>query len=253
MLALLVASHALAPPKVLRGNEAKRYCTPAATLCATSILAAKEPTEMAILSSALSRDLSTRLSGRAALVTLEDDEDGLIGCAAVEIGMLSPAALDMQRLGRGADLDYDVRSRPLLSSLAVSPQYRRRGLGKKLCREVESWARSEGFDEVLLKVEQDNGRARKLYRSVGYRVVSVDREAERPEAGRNGLIFVKTTQVAMRKDLKNPPLDTVVSTAALVAAAAYVSVSFPEQLAEAASLVQAGRLADVVQLLLSGF
>ena len=164
--------------------------------------------------------------------------------------MLSPAALDMQRLGRGADLEYDVSSRPLLSSLAVSPKYRRRGLGKKLCREAESWARSEGFDEVLLKVELDNGRARKLYRSLGYRVVSIDREAERPEAGRTGLVFVKTTQVAMRKDLKNPPLDTVVSTVALIAAVAYVPNSFPEQLAEAWSLVQAGKLPELLQSVL---
>lgn len=250
LLAAGLVSLALAPPQVLTGVEARRACSSAGKLCAQAILAAKEPTETAILANALSRDLSDRLSGNAALVTVEDDEDGLIGCAAVEVCMLSPAALDMRRLGRGADLDYEVCNRPLLSSVAVSPRYRRRGLGKKLCREVEKWAKAEGFDEVLLKVERDNRRARSLYQKLGYRVVALDREAERPEAGPGGVVFVKTTQVAMRKDLKYPPLDSVLSVAALVAVAAYAYLTFPEQLAEAANLAQNGELLDAARLLI---
>lgn len=199
----------------------------------------------------MSRDLSERMAGpSAALMTIEDEDDELIGCAAVEVCMLSPDALDMRRLGRGADMEYDICNRPLLSSLAVSGRYRRRGLGKKLCREVEKWAKSEGYDEVLLKVEQDNRRARNFYRAIGYRVVAVDRDAERPIAGPTGLKFVKTTQVAMRKDLKYPPLDSVLTVAAFVATAVYVNVAFPEQVLQAASLIQAGELSGAARLLL---
>ena len=73
LLAAGLVSLALAPPQVLTGVEARRACSSAGKLCAQAILAAKEPTETAILANALSHDLSDRLSGTLRL-SVEDDE-----------------------------------------------------------------------------------------------------------------------------------------------------------------------------------
>lgn len=250
MLTLLLTAAALSPPQVLTGAKARRACQPAALLCAEAILAAEDGVERAILASALSRDLSQRMSGEAMLVTLDDDDGELIGCCAIEVCMLSPAALDMRRVGRGADVEFDVCSRPLLSSLAVSSRFRKKGLGMALCREAEAWAKAEGFDEILLKVEQDNRRARNLYRKLGYRDVAVDKQAERPVASCSGLKFVPTVQVAMRKDLTRPPLDSILKPLALIAAGCYLQAEDGEQLSHALSLLQGGQAADALNILL---
>ena len=144
----------------------------------------------------------------------------------IDVCNLSPAAIDEQRIGgRLAALEANVEERPLLSSLAISPRFRRRGLAKRLCREAEAQASEWGYPEVLLRVERDNGKARNLYRKVcdrpahacaarrcatdsprppangavppqvGYRVVALDKDAERPEAGPGGLRYVPTVQV----------------------------------------------------------
>ena len=240
---------ALTPVKLLTGQAARRACSATGALCAEAILNANEGRSKAILSNALARDLSNRMGQEAALVVAEDEDDGeLIGCCAIEVGKYSPAALTRDRVGQAAE---DILSRPLLSSLAVRPGYRRKGLGKRMVREVEAWAKDEGFDEVLLKVERSNGKARNLYRNLGYRIVAVDKEAERPEAGKNGLTFVPTTQVAMRKDLRYPPLDSVAFAAASTAAVIYVSAVYQTPLAEAASLAGAGELAEAARVVLA--
>ena len=105
LLAAGLVSLALAPPQVLTGVEARRACSSAGKLCAQAILAAKEPTETAILANALSRDLSDRLSGNAALVTVEDDEDGLADSHTSGVAFqedIRPLQTDVPGLGGGA-------------------------------------------------------------------------------------------------------------------------------------------------------
>ena len=140
---------AMGTPTVRRaqpGREAMSLCFPVAELCAEAICDASDRTEKAIMTSALERDLRQRVGGGgrtsegAGMWIVEDDDDNVVGSVAIEVSALSPAALDAQRL-RGNPLDADVRARPLLSSLAISPQYRRRGLAKKLCTAAEAAAR----------------------------------------------------------------------------------------------------------------
>lgn len=50
-----------------------------------------------------------------------------------------------------------------LSNLCVSPNARRRGIAKKLCRAIEETASEWGFSEMYLKVESDNTAAKELY------------------------------------------------------------------------------------------
>ena len=215
----------------------------ASLLVADGILKPEGPSDLAILSAALQRDMQERFTQRNrnenALILAENEEGEIVGVVGIDVQRLSNKALNEDRTGIQ---DQRLSERPLLSSLAVSPKYRRRGIAKKLCREAERTAKRWGYDEVLLKVEADNSRARSLYRSLGYRVVDTDKQAERPVV-KGGLRFVKTTQVAMRKSLTFPPLDSVVSALAVAAAAAYASATYHEQLALALDTgAQAGRL-----------
>lgn len=92
---------------------------------------------------------------------------------------------------------------PLMSNLAVSRAYRRRGLAEDLVREAESIARKAwGYDDVYLYVEKRNQPAVRLYKKMGYRTLWEDDTATTllpTEDGRvtNG----KTTIVCMKKGL----------------------------------------------------
>ncbi|USG64041.1 GNAT family N-acetyltransferase [Brevibacillus ruminantium] len=59
-----------------------------------------------------------------------------------------------------------------LDTLVVSPSHRGKGLGKQLIARFEEEAIKQGHERTALLVENDNGRARKLYESLGYRADS---------------------------------------------------------------------------------
>jgi len=65
----------------------------------------------------------------------------------------------------------------LLANLAVSPSYRRTGLGRELCEFCQDACADWGMDDVLLQVEEVNGPARGLYESLGYKAVHRDDQA----------------------------------------------------------------------------
>lgn len=56
-----------------------------------------------------------------------------------------------------------------LQSLAVDPQARRRGLGRRLIAAAEEAARERGARHMQLELREDNGAAEALYASLGYR------------------------------------------------------------------------------------
>ena len=243
--ATLLVSVTFLAPVTLRSADSTDTANlrAASLLVADGILKPEGPSDLAILSAALQRDMQERFTQRNrnenALILAENDEGDIVGVVGIDVQRLSYNALNEDRIGIS---DQRLSERPLLSSLSVSPKYRRRGIAKKLCREAERTAKQWGYNEVLLKVEADNSRARSLYRSLGYRVVDTDKQAERPVV-KGGLRFVKTTQVAMRKSLTFPPFDSVVSALAVAAAAAYASSTYHEQLALAMDTgAHAGRL-----------
>ena len=94
-------------------------------------------------------------------------------------------------------------SAPLMSNLAISRKYRRKGLAEDLVRAAEAVARKEwGYDECYLYVEKRNVPAVKLYQKLGYRTIWEDDSATTllpTEDGRvaNG----KTTIVCMKRRL----------------------------------------------------
>jgi ribosomal protein S18 acetylase RimI-like enzyme len=184
-------------------------------------------TERSILAQALYRNLvekfTSRNRRRNSLFLATDERSGeVVGVCGIEMLDLSPTAKEPGQQGAAATT---IQGRPLLSNLAVGAAFRGRGTAKKLCRCVESTARSWGEDEILLKVESENRRARNLYRSLGYRVVATLRDAEKPQPRPWGIEFVPTKQVAMRKSLRGGlPLDNLdwldITTAAVCAGAA---------------------------------
>ncbi len=58
-----------------------------------------------------------------------------------------------------------------LSNIAVHTDFRGRGLGTRLLREVESSARRSGCRRVVLDAERDNEKAIRLYTRLGYSVI----------------------------------------------------------------------------------
>ena len=55
----------------------------------------------------------------------------------------------------------------------VEPDYRNLGVGRALVEGVKSWARERDADGISLQVAAANERARKFYRDLGFREVSV--------------------------------------------------------------------------------
>ena len=59
-----------------------------------------------------------------------------------------------------------------ISNLAVSRDFRRRGVAQKLLLECEQLTKSWGFTEIHLHVMGDNERGRNLYQKLGYEIIS---------------------------------------------------------------------------------
>ncbi len=208
-----------ATPEERTAGRSECLINEVATVCAASLLAPDAPpAARGVMASDITQRFSTRNRAENALIVAEAADGSISGAVVIELQMLTKACLE-----DGAQLDY----RPLLSNLAVDPAFRRRGLGKQLCRAAEREARGWGYKEVVLKVEDTNKGARKLYHGLGYRQTGIDREAEKPVVGSSNafggggaLRFVQTTNIALRKDLLLPPADVAAATAALAAALA---------------------------------
>ena len=63
--------------------------------------------------------------------------------------------------------------------MGVLPQYRGRGLGKRLLTDCIAAANSRGIDRIELEVRSDNRRALSLYCSLGFAVESIVKRAMR--------------------------------------------------------------------------
>ena len=55
----------------------------------------------------------------------------------------------------------------------VAPQYRRRGMGRKLMQHAKDWAAKQGYDQISLQVFVGNFPAIKLYRQEGYQTQAI--------------------------------------------------------------------------------
>lgn len=55
-----------------------------------------------------------------------------------------------------------------IQGLAVSKEYRRKGLGRELMYSAEEWARQKGINRIRLNSGSDRKDAHEFYRSLGY-------------------------------------------------------------------------------------
>ncbi len=72
---------------------------------------------------------------------------------------------------RGGGIPWDFNTNVCwIYDIRVKPEYRRKGLGKKLLKEGIHWAQSEGFSKIGLHVFGSNSNAYNLYRKMGFEV-----------------------------------------------------------------------------------
>jgi ribosomal protein S18 acetylase RimI-like enzyme len=103
-------------------------------------------------------------------------------------------------------LHPDLKAVCVLSNLAVSPQARRKGLGKKLCLEVEKVAQSYcGCDVIYLEVEENNFVARKLYEEkLGYSSLCLgNAPAQRVDLTSGSFVDVIAPTIVMAKSISS--------------------------------------------------
>ncbi|KAL7535750.1 hypothetical protein ACHAXR_006707 [Thalassiosira sp. AJA248-18] len=129
---------------------------------------------------------------RAELVLCLDGRGECIGCAGVEVEKIKK--MD------GYDGSFTA---PLMSNLAISRKYRRKGLAEDLVKATEVVARKEwGYDECYLYVEKRNTPAIKLYKKMGYNTIWEDDDATTLLPMKDGKVTNgKTTIVCMKKKL----------------------------------------------------
>jgi ribosomal protein S18 acetylase RimI-like enzyme len=131
--------------------------------------------------------------GQSELVVCQLPDGEVVGCCGIET---TPIPKGKLRANPGSRA-------PLMSNLAVSRKYRRKGIAEKLVKEAERVARYEwGYDDCFLYVEARNAPAVKLYRKLGYRRIWTDDEATTLLPTPNGnLENAPTKIVCMKKRL----------------------------------------------------
>lgn len=131
---------------------------------------------------------------RAELLLCENGKGELMGVAALEVEKIPESSLCSRILTRA----------PLMSNVAVSKKFRRRGIAELLVRQVELMARNQwGYDECYLYVEERNKPAVRLYQKLGYRKFWTDSTAKTLIPTRSGAMQnAPTTIVCMKKRLK---------------------------------------------------
>lgn len=133
------------------------------------------------------------------LLLLRDKRnEEIIACAGVEVDRI-PKDGSFGRRSMSSDDEYA----PLMSNLAVSRKYRRRGVAEQMVAEVERMVRKEwGYTSCYLYVEERNRAAVSLYQKLGYRRVWRDSTAVTLLPTESGdLQSASTVIVCMKKSL----------------------------------------------------
>lgn len=130
---------------------------------------------------------------RAEMLLCEDSRGELMGVAAVEVEKIPSSGLNSRSSQRA----------PLMSNVAVSNKFRRRGIAEVMVKDIESMVRLQwGYDDVYLYVEQRNKPAIRLYQKLGYKKYWTDNTAKTLVPTTNGSMQNEpTTLVCMRKRL----------------------------------------------------
>jgi ribosomal protein S18 acetylase RimI-like enzyme len=141
--------------------------------------------------------------GQSELITCTLANGEVVACAGVEVTPIPEGNLNGPPSGFQA---------PLMSNLAVSREYRRKGIGERLVKEVERVARFEwGCDDCFLYVEQRNRAAVKLYEKLGYRKIWTDAAAKTLLPTANGNLKKYPTTIGESTTVFQIPYEMLVS------------------------------------------
>ena len=139
---------------------------------------------------------SSGSGGREAeLLLARNAANEIVACVGVEVERIPTDSLNGPIQARA----------PLMSNLAVSRQYRRRGLAEKLVEQVEDLVRKKwGYQECFLYVEERNRPAIKLYQKLGYNKLWRDASAKTLMPTQSGSLQTENTViVCMKKNLRS--------------------------------------------------
>jgi putative acetyltransferase len=78
--------------------------------------------------------------------------------------------IDQKPVGCGAFKEYDQNSVEI-KRMFVKPEYRNRGLGLEILKELELWASELKFTAAILETGKKQPEAIKLYQKAGYRII----------------------------------------------------------------------------------
>jgi len=73
-------------------------------------------------------------------------------------------------VGASHDPDLDVNLTGAIWRIYISPDYWRKGIGRRLVEEAERLLRSRGYGDAVLWVLEGNQRARRFYEAMGFKL-----------------------------------------------------------------------------------
>jgi predicted N-acetyltransferase YhbS len=148
------------------------------------------------------RSSAVSATSSSTLVVARNAASVIVACAGVQLDPIPKGCLE----------GPTEKIAPLMSNLAVSRNYRRRGLAGKIVSAVEEVVRKEwGYDECYLYVEERNRGAVRLYQKLGYRRIWTDIDAKTLLPTTDGaLLAAGTVIVCMKKKLGPPSLWNIV-------------------------------------------
>lgn len=108
--------------------------------------------------------------------------------------LLAQPECHLSAVREGFAVGRSVAGEAELLTLAVAPEARRKGLGRRLTAAFEDEARASGAEEAFLEVSAENAPARALYAALGWRAAGI----------RRGYFGPGLDAIVLRKDLLPP-------------------------------------------------
>ena len=87
-------------------------------------------------------------------------------------------AVGLLTLGPARDSDVDASLTGEIGGIYISPDYWRKGIGRKVTQEAETILKARGYQTIVLWVLADNQQARQFYEAVGFRPDGATRDVD---------------------------------------------------------------------------
>ena len=141
------------------------------------------------------------------LLAAVDGEGNLVGFVDLSLALYNNEAQEFL-VAKGPGLSIpgpDFERRPYIANLAVDPKFRRRGVGHKIMTEAHKWAAviKGSASEIWLEVNESNRAAVELYKCMGYKVISVKKDAK--EVVRSGVTYAFQSATRLCLSMPLPP------------------------------------------------